>query len=72
MEALRAQFAAVDANQDGRIDKDELKAMVTDLGGQTDYLVDLIMALADTDGDGQTDFEEFVAAASALPDKRAC
>ena len=47
--------------------------MISDLGGEnTNYLVNLIMGLADLDGDGHTDFEEFLAAASVIPDRKGC
>ena len=47
--------------------------MVSDRCGEDiNYIIDLIMNLADLDGDGHTDFEEFLLAASAVPDSQIC
>ena len=53
----------MDANNDGYVTKDELKAMLSSLGEPVDdAVVDEMMAVADVNGDGKVDFEEFVRA----------
>ena len=62
---LRKAFSAMDANGDGVVEKDELKNLLKGLGEDVnDAVVDEMMALADTDGDGKVNFEEFVKAAT--------
>ena len=54
----------MDTNGDGFVTKDELKAMLSGLGEPVDdSVVDEMVAVADTNGDGKVDFNEFVAAA---------
>lgn len=65
VEELKAAFQAMDANGDGFVSKDELKSMLSSLGEPVDdAVVDEMIAVADTNGDGKVDFNEFVAAAS--------
>ena len=60
---LKAAFQQMDANGDGYVTKDELKAMLSSLGEPVDdSVVDEMMAVADVNGDGKVDFNEFVAA----------
>ena len=62
---LKAAFSQMDANGDGYVTKDELKAMLAGLGESVDEaVVNEMIALADTNGDGKVDFNEFVAAAT--------
>ena len=59
---LRAAFDAFDTDGSGFLDKSELKNAFKDFkGGLTDAEVDVLMAAADTNGDGEVSFEEFVA-----------
>ena len=54
----------MDSNGDGFVTKDELKTMLSSLGDAVeDSVVDEMMAVADLNGDGKVDFNEFVAAA---------
>jgi calmodulin len=65
VEELKAAFQAMDSNGDGFISKDELKSMLASLGEPVDdAVINEMIALADTNGDGKVDFNEFVAAAS--------
>ena len=60
---LKAAFQQMDANGDGYVTKDELKAMLSSLGEPVDdAVVNEMMNVADVDGDGKVDFNEFVAA----------
>ena len=55
----------MDENGDGFITKDELKKMLSSLGEPVeDSVVNEMIAVADTNGDGKIDFNEFVAAAN--------
>ena len=65
VEELKAAFQSMDANGDGFVSKDELKSMLSSLGEPVDdSVIDEMIAVADTNGDGKIDFNEFVAAAS--------
>ena len=60
-EHMRTTFRVFDRNSDGFIQVDELKAVMKILGNKlTDQEVNDLMRKADTDGDGQVSFEEFV------------
>ena len=54
-EALAAQFAAVDTNDSGQIDREELTAAIQKIYGKnTDMvIIDEMLAAGDTDGDGE-------------------
>ena len=55
----------MDSNGDGFVSKDELKSMLSSLGEPVDdAVINEMIAVADTNGDGKVDFNEFVAAAS--------
>ena len=61
IEELKAAFTQMDANGDGFVTKDELKAMLSSLGEPVeDSVVNEMMAVADVNGDGKVDFNEFV------------
>ena len=63
IEELKAAFTQMDANGDGYVTKDELKAMLSSLGEPVeDSVVNEMMNVADVNGDGKVDFNEFVAA----------
>ena len=56
----------LDENKDGVISKDELAKLLGGLGEDvTDDVVTEMMNLADTDGDGKVNFEEFCKAATS-------
>ena len=63
IEELKAAFTQMDANGDGFVTKDELKAMLSSLGEPVeDSVVKEMMNVSDVNGDGKVDFNEFVAA----------
>ena len=63
---LRISFEAMDANRDGTLTREELKAMLGGLGENVDdAVVDEMMKKADEDQDGKVNFEEFAKAATA-------
>ena len=65
-EELKKAFSVMDANGDGVVTKDELKTLLKGLGEDvTDEVVDEMIKLADSDGDGKVNFDEFCKAASA-------
>ena len=57
---LDLSFDDLDLNNDGKIDKHEIKIIMTMLLGKEpdDVLLDEILAIADADGDGHIDREE--------------
>ena len=66
IEELKKAFAVLDENKDGLISKDELSKLLGDLGEDfTDDVVTEMMNLADTDGDGKVNFDEFCKAATS-------
>ena len=66
LEELKKAFAVMDANGDGVVTKDELRTLLKGLGEEvTDEVVDEMIAIADENGDGKVDFEEFAKAAAA-------
>ena len=63
IEELKEAVTQMDANGDGFVTKDELKAMLSSLGEPVeDSVVNEMMNVADVNGDGKVDFNEFVAA----------
>ena len=63
---LKTAFEAIDANKDGVVSKEELSALLKGLGEDVgDDVVTEMMNLADTDGDGKVNFDEFCKAASS-------
>ena len=56
----------MDANKDGNVTKDELKTLLKGLGEEvTDEVVDEMIAIADENGDGKVQFEEFFKASTS-------
>ena len=63
---LRKAFDVMDANKDGVVTKDELKTLLKGLGEEvTDEVVDEMINIADENGDGKVQFDEFVKAATS-------
>ena len=63
---LQKAFEVMDANKDGVVTKDELKSLLKGLGEDvTDEVVDEMIKIADENGDGKIQFEEFVKAATS-------
>lgn len=56
----------MDANNDGVVEKEELQSLLKGLGEDVgEDVVNEMMQLADCDGDGKVNFDEFVKAATA-------
>ena len=63
---LRKAFDVMDENKDGQVTKDELKKLLSGLGEEvTDEIVDEMINIADADGDGKVNFDEFCKAATS-------
>ena len=63
---LKKAFAVMDKNGDGVVEKDELRTLLQGLGEDvTEEVIDEMIKIADTNGDGKVDFNEFCKAASA-------
>ncbi len=63
---LKKAFDVMDANKDGEVTKDELKTLLKGLGEEvTDEVVDEMINIADENGDGKVQFDEFVKAATS-------
>ena len=62
---LKQAFAAMDTNGDGQVTKEELKSLLSQLGETVDdAVIDEMIKIADVNGDGKVDFNEFVKAAT--------
>ena len=62
---LKQAFAAKDTNGDGQVTKEELKSLLSQLGEAVDdSVIDEMIKIADVNGDGKVDFNEFVKAAT--------
>eukprot|EP00955_Chlamydomonas_euryale_P028855 304062-Chlamydomonas_euryale.AAC.24 len=60
---LRELFAAMDTNQDGRIDSEDLHNALAKVGAAIDETeMQELFCASDIDGTGQIDYEEFIAA----------
>ncbi|XP_052105393.1 calmodulin-like isoform X2 [Mytilus californianus] len=65
-EELRGAFRAFDKDKNGFVSAAELRHVMTNLGEKlTDGKVDEMMKEADTDGDGNIKYEEFIVMMSA-------
>ena len=63
---LRKAFDVMDENKDGTVSKEELKQLLSGMGEEvTDDVINEMISIADENGDGKVDFEEFVKAATA-------
>ena len=63
---LKKAFQVMDANGDGVVTKEELTNLLKGLGEDvTDEVVDEMIKIADTNGDGKIQFEEFCVAATS-------
>ena len=62
---LQQGFTTVDTNGDGQVTKEELKSLLSQLGESIDdAVIDEMIKIADVNGDGKVDFNEFVKAAT--------
>ena len=65
VQELKTAFQAMDTNGDGQVTKEELKALLSTLGEAVDdAVIDEMIKIADVNGDGKVDFNEFVKAAT--------
>ena len=65
-EELKKAFEVMDANKDGVVTKEELTQLLKGLGEDvTDDVVDEMIKIADENGDGKIQFEEFCKAATS-------
>uniref|UniRef100_A0A1I7YZ24 Calmodulin n=1 Tax=Steinernema glaseri TaxID=37863 RepID=A0A1I7YZ24_9BILA len=68
MENMRALFKQFDTNSDGFIQKDELRNVMIQMGqAPTDAEVDEMFEAADSNKDGNIDFNEFLVIARSNP-----
>ena len=67
MRVLRKAFKTIDLDNDGRLDRTELKRMLEKIDDQVDeQFINQVMMIADSDKDGKLDFEEFVRAIRSI------
>ena len=67
MREIQKNFNAMDDNADGQVTHEEVRKLVLSLGdGVKPGEVEKIIAESDKNGDGNIDFEEFLAAATKL------
>ena len=67
MREIQKNFDIMDDNKDGTVNKEEVRKLILTLGdGIKPGEVDKIIAQSDTNGDGEIDFEEFLAAATGM------
>ena len=63
---LKKAFEVMDTNKDGVVTKDELTTLLKNLGENvSDDVIDEMIKIADENGDGKIQFEEFVKAATS-------
>jgi Ca2+-binding EF-hand superfamily protein len=70
---LKAIFAMIDSNRDGKISKDEVRAFAVMMGSTKpikEQELNMVWALADTDKDGLISYNEVVDAANKYGDKQ--
>lgn len=62
---MRESFTQIDTSGNGKIDREELKSMLLKVAADcaTEDIINEMMAIADSNGDGGVDFEEFIKAA---------
>ena len=73
-EELKAIFRTVDEDGSGTLSKDEMEKLLTNIMGETGEIfeegtVDAMITVADLDGDGRINYEEFV---KAMKDSGEC
>lgn len=66
---FRPAFDVLDADRDGKISRDDLRAFYAGVGGGGDDVIGAMMTVADTNKDGFVEYEEFerVVAAERKP-----
>lgn len=62
---FRPAFHVLDADHDGKISHDDLRAFYAGVGGEGDDVIGAMMTLADTNKDGFVEYEEFERVVSA-------
>ncbi|VDI33374.1 Hypothetical predicted protein [Mytilus galloprovincialis] len=71
VEDLREAFKIFDKNNDGKIDTNELKKVMVNIGEKlTDEEANEMIKEADVDGDGKVNYEEFIAERGLTEDQR--
>ena len=62
---LKKAFDVMDENKDGQVTREELKKLLSGLGEEvTDEVVEEMINIADENGDGKVNFDEFCKAAT--------
>ncbi|XP_023329478.1 neo-calmodulin [Eurytemora carolleeae] len=64
---LLEAFQFLDKDGNGYISSEELRALVTNHGSMTQAEADEMIRMADTNGDGQIDYKEFIALGTQSP-----